>query len=132
MSEHRNSIQDPAAPPPTTTTHADGPAVEPVSTHAIVSDHRSSPDPGSQGLIGWVVVGSLVTGLLAALLLVLAPSIPATESAVTGAVLCGFALGWTMFEEPGSSRTGEFRFLRCIFLVKPFPLDFIRSSVPQR
>jgi pimeloyl-ACP methyl ester carboxylesterase len=42
------------------------------------------------------VVGSLATGLVAALLLILAPFIPAAESAVTGAVLCGFALGWTM------------------------------------
>jgi pimeloyl-ACP methyl ester carboxylesterase len=38
----------------------------------------------------------LVTGLLAALLLAFAPFIPAQESAVTGAVLCGFALGWAM------------------------------------
>ena len=30
------------------------------------------------------------------LLLVAAPFIPAEESAVTGAVLCGFALGWAM------------------------------------
>lgn len=100
MSEH-NSIQDPAAPPPTTpppttTTHDDGRAVEQVSKHVIVSDRPSRPDPGSQGRIGWIVVGSLATGLLAALLLVLAPLVPAAESAVTGAVLCGFALGWTM------------------------------------
>ena len=114
MSQHRNSIQDPAAPP---TTHADGPAVEPVSSPAlttepvsdpatrratrrpmpaIVADRPSSSDSGPQGRIGWIVVGSLATGLLAALLLVLTPFIPATESAVTGAVLCGFALGWTM------------------------------------
>jgi hypothetical protein len=38
----------------------------------------------------------LATGLVAALLLVAAPFIPAEESAVTGAVLCGFALGWAM------------------------------------
>jgi pimeloyl-ACP methyl ester carboxylesterase len=38
----------------------------------------------------------LATGLVAALLLVAAPFIPATESAMTGAVLCGFGLGWTM------------------------------------
>jgi hypothetical protein len=38
----------------------------------------------------------LATGLVAALLLVAAPFIPADESAVTGAVLCGFALGWAM------------------------------------
>ena len=118
MSQHRNSIQDPAAPPPAaTTTHADGPAVEPVSSPAlttrpasdpatrrptrrpmpaIVADRPSSSDSGPRGRIGWIVVGSLATGLLAALLLVLTPFIPATESAVTGAVLCGFALGRTM------------------------------------
>ena len=42
------------------------------------------------------MAGSLATGLVAALLLVAAPFIPAEESAVTGAVLCGFALGWAM------------------------------------
>ena len=46
--------------------------------------------------IGWIVAGSLATGLVAAVLLVAAPFIPAEESAVTGAVLCGFALGWAM------------------------------------
>jgi pimeloyl-ACP methyl ester carboxylesterase len=54
----------------------------------------SSPTHG--GHIGWVVAGSLATGLVAALLLAFAPFIPAEESAVTGAVLCGFALGWAM------------------------------------
>jgi pimeloyl-ACP methyl ester carboxylesterase len=38
----------------------------------------------------------LATGLVAAVLLAAAPFIPAEESAVTGAVLCGFALGWAM------------------------------------
>jgi pimeloyl-ACP methyl ester carboxylesterase len=42
------------------------------------------------------VAGSLATGLVAALLLVAFPFIPAEESDVTGAVLCGFALGWAM------------------------------------
>jgi pimeloyl-ACP methyl ester carboxylesterase len=42
------------------------------------------------------VAGSLTTGIGAPLLLVAAPFIPAQESAVTGAVLCGFALGWVM------------------------------------
>ena len=59
-------------------------------------DRPSGPDPGQRGRIGWVVVGSLATGLLAGLLLVAAPFIAATESAVTGALLCGFALGWAM------------------------------------
>jgi pimeloyl-ACP methyl ester carboxylesterase len=41
--------------------------------------------------------GRLVaTGLVAAFLLAAAPFIPAEEGAVTGAVLCGFALGWAM------------------------------------
>jgi len=57
---------------------------------------RSRPDPGPRGHIGGIVAGSLATGLGAALLLVAAPFIPAEESAVTGAVLCGFALGWAM------------------------------------
>jgi pimeloyl-ACP methyl ester carboxylesterase len=59
-------------------------------------DRRSHPDPGPRGHIGWIVAGSLATGLVAAVLLVAAPFIPAEEPAVTGAVLCGFALGWAM------------------------------------
>jgi hypothetical protein len=57
-------------------------------------DRPSHPDPGSRGHIGWVVAGSLATGLVAAFLLAAAPFIPAEEPAITGAVLCGFALGW--------------------------------------
>jgi pimeloyl-ACP methyl ester carboxylesterase len=59
-------------------------------------DRPSRPDPGPRGNIGWIVAGSLATGLVAAVLLAAAPFIPAEESAVTGAVLCGFALGWAM------------------------------------
>jgi pimeloyl-ACP methyl ester carboxylesterase len=59
-------------------------------------DRPSPSDPGPKGHIGWIVAGSLATGLVAALLLAAAPFIAAEESAVTGAVLCGFALGWAM------------------------------------
>jgi hypothetical protein len=59
-------------------------------------DRPSRPDRGPRGDIGWIVAGSLATGLVAALLLAAAPFIPAEEGAVTGAVLCGFALGWAM------------------------------------
>jgi pimeloyl-ACP methyl ester carboxylesterase len=59
-------------------------------------DRQSHPDPGPRGNIGWIVAGSLATGLVAAVLLAAAPFIPAEERAVTGAVLCGFALGWAM------------------------------------
>jgi pimeloyl-ACP methyl ester carboxylesterase len=54
------------------------------------------PDPSQQGHIGWIVAGSLVAGILAALLLAAAPFIPATESGVTGAILLGLALGWAL------------------------------------
>src|SRR5512132_4482941 len=59
-------------------------------------DRRSHPDSGARGHIGWIVAGSLATGLVAAVLLAAAPFIPAEERAVTGAVLCGLALGWAM------------------------------------
>ena len=59
-------------------------------------DRPSDPDRGPRGKIGWIVAGSLATGLVAAVLLAAAPFIPAEEGAVTGAVLCGFALGWAM------------------------------------
>lgn len=66
---------------------ADSPPTAPSST-------PDSPEP--QGPIGWIVAGSLATGLLAGLLLVAAPFIPPQEGAVTGALLCGFAVGWVM------------------------------------
>ncbi len=117
MTQHRTSIEDQAAPPATTTTPlADDPAVKPTTSHPLtteeapkpahrlirwpirgaVADRPSSPDHRPRGHIGWIVAGSLATGLLAALLLVIAPFLPAQESAVTGAALCGFALGWAM------------------------------------
>ena len=42
------------------------------------------------------MAGALTTGLIAALLLVAAPFVPAEEGAIVGAVLCGFALGWAV------------------------------------
>ncbi|RZU16366.1 pimeloyl-ACP methyl ester carboxylesterase [Kribbella rubisoli] len=43
-----------------------------------------------------VVTGSLIAGLVAALLFVAAPFVPAKDSEIVGAVLCGFALGWAL------------------------------------
>ena len=57
---------------------------------------RSNQQPPSQqpkGRLGRVVVGSLTSGLLAAGVLAAMPFIPAEPSELTGAVLCGFALG---------------------------------------
>jgi pimeloyl-ACP methyl ester carboxylesterase/uncharacterized membrane protein (UPF0136 family) len=42
------------------------------------------------------VAGSLVAGLVAGVVLVFAPFIPASETGATGALLCGFALGWAL------------------------------------
>jgi peptidoglycan/LPS O-acetylase OafA/YrhL len=69
-----------------------------VATEPTPKDEgRERPShPGPGGNIGWIVAGSLASGLVAALLLAAAPFVPAEESAVTGAVLCGFALGWAM------------------------------------
>jgi pimeloyl-ACP methyl ester carboxylesterase len=53
-------------------------------------------DPRPTGHIGWIVAASLGAGLLVGLLLVAAPFTPAEEGALTGALLCGFALGWAM------------------------------------
>jgi peptidoglycan/LPS O-acetylase OafA/YrhL len=53
-------------------------------------------DPARAGHIGRIVAGSLATGLIAALLLIAAPFISPEENDVTGAVLCGFAVGWAM------------------------------------
>ena len=49
-----------------------------------------------EGRTRWIVAGSLATGLLAGLALVAAPFVPAQEDAVTGALLCGFAVGWAL------------------------------------
>ena len=61
---------------------------------------RIQPDDGShrerRGHIGRIVAGSLATGLFAAVLLVLAPFTTPDENHVTGAALCGFAVGWAM------------------------------------
>ena len=75
-----------------------------MSTTPAAIPADSSPDkdqdgplhesPESRGRIGWVVAGSLAVGLIAALILAAAPFISPEEDDVTGAVLCGFALGW--------------------------------------
>ena len=55
-----------------------------------------APQGGPRGHIGRVVAGSLAFGLVAGLLLAFVPVVPAQEPRTTGALLCGFALGWAM------------------------------------
>lgn len=50
--------------------------------------------PVPRGRLGRIVAASLATGLVAALLLVAAPFVPAREDGLMGAVLMGFAAGW--------------------------------------
>lgn len=52
------------------------------------------PRTRPSGRLGWVVASSLATGVLTAMVLAFVPFVPVTEAAVTGAVLCGFAIGW--------------------------------------
>ena len=62
--------------------------------------HGDSPDvesdPRGRAGIGRILVGSMTAGLLTALVLAVAPFIPATEDGITGVVLLGFALGWAL------------------------------------
>jgi hypothetical protein len=61
------------------------------------TNDTSTTGPATRrGHIGLIVAGSLATGVVAALLLVAAPFIRVQEDDITGAVLCGFALGWAM------------------------------------
>ena len=67
----------------------------PTQRHtSAVRPHR--PATGPRGHIGRIVAGSLATGLVAGVLLAFAPFIPASETGATGALLCGFALGWAL------------------------------------
>jgi hypothetical protein len=81
---------------------ADAPVVPPsppapeAGPRASGDQHDTPSRTGPKGHIGWIVAGSLVAGLVVGLLLVAAPFIPAEESELTGALLCGFAVGWAM------------------------------------
>lgn len=59
-------------------------------------DQTPPGHPSRRGRIGVVVAASLGAGFVAALLLLAAPFVRPEEAEVTGAVLCGFALGWAL------------------------------------
>ena len=52
--------------------------------------------PTAKSRIGLIVALSMAAGLIAAVVLVAMPFIPATENVLTGVVLLGFALGWAL------------------------------------
>ncbi len=67
-----------------------------MTSTATTSAPGRSPRRARATGIGRVVAFSLATGPVAALLLVVAPFVPPTEAGITGAVLCGLALGWAL------------------------------------
>jgi hypothetical protein len=80
-------------------------------------DRPSHPDPGRRGHIGWIVAGSLATGLVAAFLLVGAPFIPAEEPAslapsCAGSRWAGRCWRCSRFGSP-ISRSGGLWLLHC-------------------
>ncbi|GAB3785785.1 alpha/beta hydrolase [Nocardioides ungokensis] len=79
-------------------------ATTPTDPVQVRSGDGSAP---ASGHIGRIVAGSLATGLVAALLLAAAPFISPGENDVTGAVLCGFAVGWAMLAILSSRSTDQ-------------------------
>lgn len=77
------------------TTIATPPAPE-AAPFTTPMSKESLGDRAPREKIGWFVAGSFAAGLLAAAVLAAAPFIPPTEAGLTGAVLCGLALGWGM------------------------------------
>ena len=69
--------------------------VHPPAPAPSRSERNTRGVRASSGL-GWIVALSLATGLVAALLLAALPFVPVKESAITGAVMCGFASGWAL------------------------------------
>ncbi len=69
-------------------------ATSPTAPGRVRPGDDSSPTP--RGHIGRILAGSLAIGLFAAALFALAPFISPGENDVTGAVLCGFGVGWAM------------------------------------
>lgn len=72
------------------------PTAIPESRRSEDEDRLPRTGPMRRGPIAWIVAGSLIAGVLAAVLLATASIIPATESSMVGAVLSGLALGWAM------------------------------------
>src|SRR5438874_13192120 len=57
--------------------------------------------------IGRIVAGSLLAGLLAAIILVAVPFAGATENVISGAVLVAFGLGWALLAILSTVRTDQ-------------------------
>jgi pimeloyl-ACP methyl ester carboxylesterase len=68
----------------------------PTTQYNDLPRHPGLLQPRRQGRIGVIVIMSLASGLVAALILIAAPFIPAKANILTGGVLLGFAFGWAL------------------------------------
>jgi len=72
-----------------------------------ISETRTTAPSTRRGHIGLIVVGSLATGLTAALLLVLVVFADAAEPVITGSAMLAFGLGWAMLAALSVWRTDQ-------------------------
>ena len=68
----------------------------PTTQHNESPRHPGRLQPTRHGRIGVIVLMSLASGLVTALILLAAPFIKAQENVLTGVVLLGFAFGWAL------------------------------------
>jgi pimeloyl-ACP methyl ester carboxylesterase len=92
--------------------HETGPAgkLRPATTeptNAVEVSDDSNTTPGDEGHIGRVVAGSLISGLVAAIVLVVGPFAGAAEHIITGSVLVAFAAAWAMLAALSERRTNR-------------------------
>src|SRR3712207_5539413 len=76
---------------PMSTDTVRNPAVRPRDVDRSQRDQHPS-----RTVIGRIVAGSMAAGLVVAVALVVAPFVPARAEVLTGVVLLGFAVGWTL------------------------------------
>jgi pimeloyl-ACP methyl ester carboxylesterase len=80
---------------------------------------REQLRPASKGHVGRIVAGSILTGLVLALVLAIVVFGGATEPIISGSVLLAFAVGWTMLAWLTSRRTEqpqEWAYVPAIFM----------------
>src|SRR5438309_61345 len=67
-----------------------------LSEKAVDRQVQNPAAPARPGHIGRIVIGSLITGVIIALVLVLGPFAGAQEDVISGTVLLAFASGWAL------------------------------------
>jgi pimeloyl-ACP methyl ester carboxylesterase len=67
-----------------------------TTSHDRDLERSGRVQPAADGRIGLITAASLAAGLVAALVLIAAPFIPAKDNILVGVVLLAFALGWAL------------------------------------